>query len=256
MPKVTQEYYEKKKEMIVEAAYQVCLKKPVEMVTISDVIAETGMSMGAIYRYYDGLDDILADMLKKLRQEYDYYDRIEELSNEKDLSFEEITYRVCDIVGEVMEKHLMDIQKTEKIGIYIFPKMVEAAMKQGYKMNGTPEEIGVFISAAFSGIEKLCILQANYGSDSYGAKIEPKVLFRTLARSVILLFGGKIDGARRLSAPSGRTFMFRLTTRRWKVTEQTVLNAMRMPPLLRADVFLLFCLITVTARFWKLIHIF
>ena len=33
MPKVTQEYYEKKKEMIVEAAYQVCLKKPVEMVT-------------------------------------------------------------------------------------------------------------------------------------------------------------------------------------------------------------------------------
>ncbi len=93
MPKVTQEYYEKKKEMIVEAAYQVCLKKPVEMVTISDVIAETGMSMGAIYRYYDGLDEILADMLKKLRQEYDYYDRIEELSNEKDLSFEEITYR-------------------------------------------------------------------------------------------------------------------------------------------------------------------
>lgn len=74
-----------------------------------------------------------------------------------------------------------------------FIKMVEAAMKQGYKMNGTPEEIGVFISAAFSGIEKLCILQANYGSDSYGAKIEPKVLFRTLARSVILLFGGKID---------------------------------------------------------------
>ena len=81
MPKVTQEYYEKKKEMIVEAAYQVCLKKPVEMVTISDVIAETGMSMGAIYRYYDGLDEILADMLKKLRQEYDYYDRIEELSD-------------------------------------------------------------------------------------------------------------------------------------------------------------------------------
>lgn len=221
MPKVTQEYFEKKKEMIVEAAYRVCLKKPVEMVTISDVIAETGMSMGAIYRYYDGLDEILADMLKKLRQEYDYYDRIEELSNEKDLSFEEITYRVCDIIGEVMEKHLMDIQKinfdfaslavncpermakimegaagqgiTEKIGIYIFPKMVKAAMKQGYKMNGTPEEIGVFISAAFSGIEKLCILQANYGSDSYGAKIEPKVLFRTLARSVILLFGGKID---------------------------------------------------------------
>lgn len=221
MPKVTQEYFDKKKEMIVEAAYQVCLKKPVEMVTISDVIAETGMSMGAIYRYYDGLDEILADMLKKLRQEYDYYDRIEELSNEKDLTFEEITYRVCDIIGEVMEKHLMDIQKinfdfaslavnspermakimegaagqgiTEKIGIYIFPKMVEAAMKQGYKMNGTPEEIGVFISAAFSGIEKCCILQANYSTGSLGVKVEPKAAFRTLAKSIILLFGGTVN---------------------------------------------------------------
>ena len=221
MPKVTQEYLEKKKEMIVEAAYQVCLKKPVEMVTISDVIAETGMSMGAIYRYYDGLDDILADMLKKIRKDYDYYGRIEKLSNEKDLSFEEITYRTCDIIGEVMEKHLMDIQKinfdfgslavnspermakimegasgqgiTEKIGIYIFPKMVEAAMKQGYQMKGTPEEIGVFISAAFSGIEKCCILQANYSTGSLGVKVEPKAAFRTLAKSIILLFGGTVN---------------------------------------------------------------
>ena len=52
MPKVTQEYIDNKRKMIVDSAYQVCLRKPVEMVTISDVIAETGMSQGAIYRYY------------------------------------------------------------------------------------------------------------------------------------------------------------------------------------------------------------
>lgn len=40
------------------------------MVTISDVIAETGMSQGAIYRFYNGLDEILADMLTKMRSEY------------------------------------------------------------------------------------------------------------------------------------------------------------------------------------------
>ncbi|MCR4649303.1 MAG: TetR family transcriptional regulator [Lachnospiraceae bacterium] len=221
MPKVSKEYYEKKKEMIVEAAYRVCLKKPVEMVTISDVIAETGMSMGAIYRYYEGLDDILSDMVTMMRKEYDSYERIEELSREKGLTFEEITYRACDIIGEVMEEHLMDIQKinfdfgslavnnpermtkimagtngigkTESIGIYIFPKMVEAAKKQGYRMKGTPEEIGIFISTAFSGIEKVCILNANYGTGSLGMKVEPRAAFRTLAKSIILLFGGKID---------------------------------------------------------------
>ena len=111
MPKVSQEYVEKKKQMIVDAAYSVCLRKPVDTVTISDVIAETGMSMGAIYRYYDGLDNILADMVTMMRKEYDTYERVEKISNEEDLSFEEITYRTCDILGEVMEEHLMDIQK-------------------------------------------------------------------------------------------------------------------------------------------------
>ena len=67
MPKVTEEYMENKRKMIVDAAYQVCLRKPVEMVTISDVISETGMSQGAIYRYYNGLDEILADMVTKMR---------------------------------------------------------------------------------------------------------------------------------------------------------------------------------------------
>lgn len=221
MPKVTQEYLEKKKESIVEAAYQVCLKKPVEMVTISDVIAETGMSMGAIYRYYDGLDAILSDMVKKVRKDYDYYGRIEDLLNEKDLSFEEITYRAFDIIGEVMEEHLMDIQKinfdfgslavnspdrmarimagvsgqgnTEKIAIYILPKMVEAAKEQGYQMKATKEEIITFISTGFTGIEKCAILQANYGADRLGVKVQPRAAFRTLAKSVILLFGGKAD---------------------------------------------------------------
>ncbi len=79
---------------------------PSHAVTISDVIAETGMSMGAIYRYYEGLDDILADMVMMMRSKYDSYERIEELSKEKGLSFEEITYRACDIIGEVMEEHL------------------------------------------------------------------------------------------------------------------------------------------------------
>ena len=39
---------------------------------------------------YDGLDDILADMVTMMRKEYDTYERVEKISNEEDLSFEEI----------------------------------------------------------------------------------------------------------------------------------------------------------------------
>ena len=221
MPKVTEEYIESKRRMIVDACYQVCLRKPVEMVTISDVIAETGMSQGAIYRYYNGLDDILSDLTSRMRAEYNMIGAFEEIISNKDASLEELTDQVCDCLAETMESHLMDIQKinfdfgslavnspermakimegasgqgiTEKIGIFIFPKMVEAAVKQGYKMNATPEEIGVFISAAFAGIEKCSILQANYATGSLGVKVEPRAAFRTLAKSIILLFGGTVN---------------------------------------------------------------
>ena len=62
MPKVTEEYLESKRSMIVDCAYKVCLRKPVEMVTISDVIAETGLSQGGIYRFYKDLDEILSEI--------------------------------------------------------------------------------------------------------------------------------------------------------------------------------------------------
>ena len=79
MPKVTSEYMENKRRQIVDAAYRVCLRKPAEVVTISDVIAETGMSQGAIYRYYDGLDEIFADMLSDLRKEYSIIEKLDEI---------------------------------------------------------------------------------------------------------------------------------------------------------------------------------
>ena len=219
MPKVTPEYMENKRRQIVDAAYQVCLRKPAEMVTISDVIAETGMSQGAIYRYYDGLDEIFADMLTDMRREYSIIDRMEEIIADKTLSFEEITYKVCDCLADVMEAHLMDIQKInfdfgvlaineperaakimagiktpgnmDYLGSKIFPKMIETAETEGFKPQGTAEELMSYISAAYTGIEKYCILGECYGSGNPKMKIEPGKLFRTYAKTIILLVGGK-----------------------------------------------------------------
>lgn len=221
MPKVTPEYIEQKKQMIVEAAYNVCLRKPVDTVTISDVIAETGMSMGAIYRYYDGLDEILTDMLKKVRTDYGAYDRIMSLANEADGSFEENVYRIYDVMADVMEEHLMDIQKInfdfgvmainnpermkrilsgvagqgnlEKIGLDLLPKLMEGAGKLGYRMKCTPEELMLFLSSSTTGIEKLCILSSCYGTGIPGKEVKPRPLFHTLAKSVILLCGGNVN---------------------------------------------------------------
>ncbi len=118
-----------------------------------------------------------------------------------------------------MEEHLMDIQKInfdmgvlaineperaskimddikgpgnmEYLGFYVFPNMVKAAIESGYKPHGSTQELQAFISSAYTGIEKYCILGACYGSAGSDTKIEPRVLFRTLAKTIILLIGGK-----------------------------------------------------------------
>jgi AcrR family transcriptional regulator len=222
MPKVKQEYIDEKKKMIVDAAYSVCLRKPVETVTISDVIKETGLSQGAIYRYYAGLDEILADMVTKIRAEYSCTDRLDELTKDIDVPFEEVTYKVCDVLGENMEKHLTDIQKinfdfggmgvndperlskimagssaqgnSDYLGRVIFPRLVMAAAKQGHRPLGDAQEISLYFAATLTGIEKFCILSACYDVGENYAKAEPKKLFRTFAKTIILMFGGRIDG--------------------------------------------------------------
>jgi len=222
MPKVTQEYIDKKRESIVDAAYRVCLRKPVQMVNIMDVINETGLSQGAIYRYYANLDEILVDMVTKMRRDYNIIDRLDELTKEIPVPFEEVTFQVCDVLGEAMETHLMDIQKinfdlgvlaineperiakimerlegsgnNEYLATVVMPRIAMASAKQGCKMAGDPVEIGQYLGAAYTGIEKFCILGACYGTGDARENVEPKKLFRTYAKTIIMLFGGKTDG--------------------------------------------------------------
>ncbi len=218
MPKVTEDYLENKRRQIVDAAYRVCLRKPVEMVTISDVIAETGMSQGAIYRYYGGLDEILTDMSTKLREEYNIIDRMEVILSDKDLTVEDAVFKVCDCLADAMESHLKDIQKINfDMGVLainepqraakilagvrgpgnleflqknVIPKLIEYAYRAGLKLADPPEEIGQFICSAYTGIEKYCILSACYGGEDQSVKADPKALFGTLAKTILLLTGG------------------------------------------------------------------
>lgn len=69
MPKVNPEYFSQKKSSIVDAAIRVCERKTVSSITMQDVIDESGLSQGGIYRFYSGIDDILVDVLDRIRSE-------------------------------------------------------------------------------------------------------------------------------------------------------------------------------------------
>ena len=220
MPKVKEEYFENKKNLIIDATYRVCLRKPVAMVTMSDVIEESGLSQGGIYRFYRNLDEILSDMITRMRGEYNFVDSLEEVTGNKKLSFEETTYRICDILRDIMEKHLMDIQKINfdltvlaindperaaaiiagargrgnfaYLNKVVMPVLVEASKKNKLKPKDDPEKILKYISASYTGIEMNCILSACYGNELVNVACRPKEMFDVLAKAIICLFGGKV----------------------------------------------------------------
>ena len=46
MPKVTEEYIANKKKEIIDAAYQVCLEKPITDIVLQDIADKTGLARG------------------------------------------------------------------------------------------------------------------------------------------------------------------------------------------------------------------
>ena len=53
MPKVKDEYLENKRNQILDAAFAVCKRKPVYDVAMTDIVTETGMSQGGVYKYFN-----------------------------------------------------------------------------------------------------------------------------------------------------------------------------------------------------------
>ena len=72
MPKVTEEYIANKKKEIIDAAYQVCLEKPITDIVLQDITDKTGFSHGVIYRYYKDIDEVLHDLVASINSSYSY----------------------------------------------------------------------------------------------------------------------------------------------------------------------------------------
>lgn len=84
MSRVSKEYYEIKKASIIDAALEVCKRKTVSSVTMQDIIDEAGISQGGIYRYYKNIDEVLTDLLSRIRvEQYESIDRLNAVFDQK-----------------------------------------------------------------------------------------------------------------------------------------------------------------------------
>ncbi len=191
MPKVTEEYFENKRNMILDAAYKLCLKKTVSTVTMLDIIKEAGLSKGGIYRFYPDIDVLFAAMIDRIRIGADLKIKVDEILNQaKDGAYQKTIYDIFNLLGAFMEERIMSTEKIDfELNVLAMnaPERVERILqhttvggnkdylsqrttdffmrleqegKVKFKISG--EQMQAFIASAYSGIRMNCIVRRCY----------------------------------------------------------------------------------------------
>lgn len=100
MPKVDEAYLEERRKYIIDCALEVLAEKPLEQITMRDVIRKTGFSQGTIYNYYKNMDELLTVLLCQ------YMYRMKQILEEdiqKEQDFFSCYHRVCQDMAKLYE---------------------------------------------------------------------------------------------------------------------------------------------------------
>ena len=218
MPKVTKEYIQNKKKLIIDEAYALCIEKTVSTVTMQDIINRTGLSQGGIYRFYKDIDEIFRDMLIDVRKRVSFKDKVDEIFEHIDeIPDREIAYMIFDTLAEFMENELMGIEKLDfELSIlainspnrmekilsdlpdignkeYVMKRTMEYFIKKIQQGKCTPrvsgEELYSYITSAYSGVQMCCIVNNCYKQSAFSELYKPRKQFKTVAKTVNYLLG-------------------------------------------------------------------
>lgn len=221
MPRVSADYYEKKRKEIIAAAYRVCVRKPITSVVMKDVIDETGFSHGVVYKYYKDLDDVLCDLVVTINSENKMDEKLDAIlldANKKE--WQEVIREICNMLSEHMKTTKMDVLKislysdmlamsdpdrvsriADRIGEdNQSPLLIVVTSMYGYLLSliqdkklqplKSVDEIMEFMIASYHGIQTGYVLSASYDANQLRGKYDPGKMFSCLAESIILMIGG------------------------------------------------------------------
>ena len=221
MPKVSEEYYEKKRREIIDAAYRVCARKPITSIDMKDIIAETGFSHGVIYGYYKDLDEVLKDLVITINSENRIGERLGEILANADIkNWEQTIYDICQMLADYMREVGTDMLKVSIYGDMLAMSDPERAMniaKRLGKDEQSPllyateamteflnkvvkenrlepktqvDQIIQFFIVNYHGIQSGYVLTECFKAEHIEGKYKIDDMYRNLATSVVLMMGG------------------------------------------------------------------
>lgn len=219
MPKVKESYFEGKRNLILDAAYAVLMRKPLYEVKMKDIIAETGLSQGGIYRYFASLDEIIFALLNR-EEKVDIKDRVDEVlaSSPPELVISDMFALMAQVLSERIlgcgkiyfelaavfansperfEDYCGKVNMTGDIE-YLQAKTcsyIEQKVREGYFQPKAPlEDIFHLLAASFDGIERDIIFAECYNFGLVAPilnDMNAEKLLGTLCVSLLLLLNGK-----------------------------------------------------------------
>ena len=219
MPKVKEEYLENKKNQILDAAFAVCKRKPAYDVTMTDIVSETGMSQGGVYKYFNNIDLVLAALIDRANSQGNYRERIEDVMKSDDSPdvilyqlfliseqyFSEMLISYNKILFELSTLFVYSPDRSERINRHVTTsstfgyltkcasEVISNGTEKGYFTPVVPlENIMAFIIASFDGIIRDVTLSGCYSGKTVsppGVSFDGKNLIHCLYISVISLLG-------------------------------------------------------------------
>lgn len=223
MPKVSEEYYEKKRREIIDAAYRVCARKPITSIDMKDIIAETGFSHGVIYRYYKDLDEVFKDLVITINSENRIDERLGEILANADIkNWEQTIYDICRMLADYMREVGTDMLKVSIYGDMLAMSDPERAMNIAKRLGKDEQspllyateamteflnkvvkenrlepktqvgQIIQFFIVNYHGIQSGYVLTECFKAEHIEGKYKIDDMYRNLATSVVLMMGGKV----------------------------------------------------------------
>lgn len=221
MPRVNEEYLQDKREQILDAAYRVCMQKPIYSITMRDIITEIGWSQGAIYRYFKNIHDVLFELINRQTAHLYVKEEVDAILSLPE-SPESIIAKILDLVNRTSLMNIKEFGKmyfeytalivnqpeylepfTQKVKIegdlqYLQKRTLEYIVSQiesGYFKPLIPiEDVFAFIETSIDGIQRDIILHQCYQLEVYSTfvtkKLDSQKLMNALSQSVLYLLGG------------------------------------------------------------------
>lgn len=110
MPKVKKDYFENKKNAILDTVEEICKTKPLYKLTMKDIIKETGLSPGAVYASFSDIDEVIAALINRLSVTVDFIGATNRIMQTKSTP-EEIIQNLFDYIIELIHSTITSYGK-------------------------------------------------------------------------------------------------------------------------------------------------